>query len=50
MRRDDGPRAPAGALPGDLAQTTQAVAVARARDAVMVDVNDAFCALVGQAA
>jgi PAS domain S-box-containing protein len=48
MRRDDGPRAPAGALPGDLAQTTQAVAVARARDAVMVDVNDAFCALVGR--
>jgi signal transduction histidine kinase len=48
MRRDDGPRAPAGAIPGDLAQTTQAVAVARARDAVMVEVNDAFCALVGR--
>jgi PAS domain S-box-containing protein len=48
MRRGDGPRTPAGAIPGDLAQTTQAVAVARARDAVMVDVNDAFCALVGR--
>jgi len=48
MRRGDGPRAPAGAIPGDLAQTTQAVAVARARDAAMVEVNDAFCALVGR--
>jgi PAS domain S-box-containing protein len=48
MRRDDGSRTPAGAIPGDLAQTTQAVAVARARDAVMIEVNDAFCALVGR--
>ena len=41
-------RSPAGALPGDLAQTTQAVAVARASDAVMVEVSDGFCALVGR--
>ena len=43
-----GARSPAGALPGDLAQTTQAVAVARASDAVMVEVSDGFCALVGR--
>jgi len=41
-------RSPAGALPGDLAQTTQAIAVARASDAVMVEVSDGFCALVGR--
>ena len=41
-------RSPAGALPGDLAQTAQAVAVARASDAVMVEVSDGFCALVGR--
>jgi PAS domain S-box-containing protein len=35
-------------LPGDLALTAQAVAVARATDAVIVEVNDAFCALVGR--
>jgi len=41
-------RSPAAALPSDISDTTQAVAVARARDAVIVDVNDAFCALVGK--
>jgi PAS domain S-box-containing protein len=42
------PRSPAGALPSDLAETEQAVAVARAADAVLVDVSDAFCRLVGR--
>jgi PAS domain-containing protein len=49
--RPDGrrlPRSPAGALPSDLAETEQAVAVARAADAVLVDVSDAFCRLVGR--
>jgi PAS domain S-box-containing protein len=41
-------RSPAGALPSDLAETEQAVAVARAADAVLVDVSDAFCRLVGK--
>ena len=48
MSGEGGPRSPAGALPGDLAQTAQAVAVARASDAVMVEVSDGFCALVGR--
>ena len=48
MDRERGSRSPAGALPGDLALTAQAVAVARASDAVIVEVNDAFCALVGR--
>ena len=48
MSSDGGSRSPAGALPGDLAQTTQAIAVARASDAVMVEVSDGFCALVGR--
>jgi PAS domain-containing protein len=39
---------PAAALPSDLSTANQAVAVARARDAVLVDVSDAFCALVGR--
>jgi PAS domain S-box-containing protein len=38
---------PAAALPSDLSETTQAVVVARAADAVILDVSDAFCALVG---
>jgi signal transduction histidine kinase len=41
-------RSPAGALPSDLTETNQAIAVARASDAVLVDVSDAFCALVGR--
>ena len=48
MEREGGSRSPAGALPGDLALTAQAVAVARASDAVIVEVNDAFCALIGR--
>jgi signal transduction histidine kinase len=48
VEREGGSRSPAGALPGDLALTAQAVAVARASDAVIVEVNDAFCALVGR--
>ena len=44
----DSPRSPAGALPSDLAETDQAIVVARASDAVLVDVSDAFCALVGR--
>jgi len=39
---------PAAALPSDLSTASQAVAVARARDAVLVDVSDAFCELVGR--
>jgi PAS domain-containing protein len=35
-------------LPGDLSETVQAVAIARASDAVMVEVSDGFCALVGR--
>jgi PAS domain S-box-containing protein len=41
-------QSPAAALPTDLSTATQAVAVARARDAVLVDASDAFCALVGK--
>jgi PAS domain S-box-containing protein len=44
----DIPPSPAGALPSDLAETEQAVVVARATDAVLVDVSDAFCRLVGR--
>src|SRR6476660_5431453 len=46
--RDGGTRPPAAALPGDLSETAQAVAIARASDAVMVEVSDGFCALVGR--
>jgi hypothetical protein len=42
------PRSPAGALPSDLAETEQAVAVARVADAVLVDASDAFCKVVGR--
>ncbi len=42
------PQSPAAALPSDLSTATQAVAVARASDAVLVDVSDAFCQLVGR--
>ena len=46
--RDGGTRPPSAALPGDLSETAQAVAIARASDAVMVEVSDGFCALVGR--
>jgi PAS domain-containing protein len=46
--RDGGARPPSAALPGDLSETAQAVAIARASDAVMVEVSDGFCALVGR--
>jgi PAS domain S-box-containing protein len=39
---------PASALPSDVSETVQAVVVARADDAVIVDVSEAFCALVGK--
>ena len=38
---------PAAALPSDLSETAQAVVVARAADAVILDVSDAFCTLLG---
>jgi hypothetical protein len=46
--RGGGSRPPSAALPGDLSETAQAVAIARASDAVMVEVSDGFCALVGR--
>jgi signal transduction histidine kinase len=46
--RGGGSRPPSAALPGDLSETAQAVAIARANDAVMVEVSDGFCALVGR--
>lgn len=41
-------RSPADSLPSSLSATQQAVAVARVSDAALVDVSDAFCALVGK--
>jgi PAS domain S-box-containing protein len=41
-------RSPADALPSSISETHQAVVVARMRDAVLVDVSDGFCALVGR--
>jgi signal transduction histidine kinase len=46
--RGGGSRPPSAGLPGDLSETVQAVAIARASDAVMVEVSDGFCALVGR--